>query len=133
MKKILLLPFILLLLVSFGYADLITDGISITPPCGETKFEVLNQADYNYLIYNDCQEWRFPRILTNIKTTFVDKGLNAKVIPLDIAEMNQNNTPDNYNDDWPAKTKANEHDINKAATNSEKALPFMINDGGMWI
>ena len=105
MKKILVIPFILLLLVSFGYAELITDGINISS-CGETQFEVLNQADYNYLIYNDCQEWRFPRILTNIKTTFLDNGLNTKVIPLNISEMNQNNTPDNYSDDYPVKTLA---------------------------
>ena len=99
MQKIIILPFILLLLVSFAHAELITDKLNPISPCGETQFEVLNQADYNYLIYNNCQEWRMPRILTNIKTTFVNNGLNAKVIPINIAEMNPNNSPDDYSDD----------------------------------
>ena len=87
MRKILLLPFILLLLVSFGSAELITGGIEVSDSCGETQFSEINYDGFEYLIYNECQEWRFPRILTNIKTTFVDNGLNAKVILIESLEF----------------------------------------------
>ena len=97
---------ILILLLSFASAELIIDGLTIPTLCGETNFMEIDEDGFEYLIYNDCQEWRFPQILTNIKTTFKEEQLNAKVIPINISEMNQNGTPLDYSDDYPVRTLA---------------------------
>lgn len=97
---------ILILLLSFASAELVTTDFTISTSCGETQFMEINEGGFEYLLYNNCQEWRFPQLLTNIKTTFKEEQLNAKVIPINISEMNQNGTPNDYSDDYPVRTLA---------------------------